>query len=202
MSLYGKLTLAMALNRRLSVKLIRRPSEARVLYEPMRREILRLLGKTAMTQTQLGKVLGLRAPTVGHHLAVLNSNGFVSVVRQEPGAHGIVEKYYGSTAQLYFIDRKIMPLDVRRYYMAVDIERARGVLACAMMKQKIFDPPSDMMESFAEALSDVIFRVATKYEMPVSDMDPEAFIGRLYCEALEDVLKTSFKELRDILKVA
>src|SRR2546427_5845517 len=154
MSLYGKLTLAMALNRRSSVKCIRRPSEARVLYEPMRREILRLLGKTAMTQTQLGRVLGLRAPTVGHHLSALKSNGFVSVVRQEPGMHGIVEKYYGSTAQLYYIDRKIMPLDVRRYYMPLDIERARGVLACAMMKQKNFDPPSDLMESFAEALSD------------------------------------------------
>jgi hypothetical protein len=92
-----------------------------------------------------------------------------------------------------------MPLDVRRYYMPLDIERARGVLACAMMKEKKFDLPSDRMESFAEALSDGITRVASKYEMPVSDKDPEAFIGRLYCEALEDVLATRFKELRAIL---
>ena len=181
------------------VKSIRKPSEARLLYEPMRREILRLLGKTPMTQTQLAKLLGLRAPTVGHHLSMLKSNNFVSVVRQEPGRHGIVEKYYGSTAQLYYIDRKIMPLDVRRYYMPLDIERARGVLACAVMRQKKFDPPSHLMENFAEGLSDSISSVASQYEMPVSDKDPEAFIGRLYCEALEDALATKFKELRDAL---
>ncbi len=58
----------------------------------MRREILRLVCKTPMTQTQLAKLLGLRAPTVGHHPSMLRSNDFVSVVRQEPGSHGIVEK--------------------------------------------------------------------------------------------------------------
>jgi len=194
------MTLAMALDYRLSVKSIRKPSEARLLYEPMRREILRLLGKTPMTQTQLAELLGLRTPTVGHHLSLLKSNGFVSVVHQHIGRHGIVEKYYGATAQLYFIDRKIMPLEVRRYYMPVDIERARGVLACAMMRQKDFDPPSDMMEDFAEALASNISRMAAKYEIPFVDKDPEAFIGRLYCEALEGVLKTDFKEIRDVLK--
>lgn len=181
------------------VKNIRKLAEARILYEPMRREILRLLCKTPMTQTQLAKALGLQVPTVGHHLSTLKSNGFVSMAHQELGKHGILEKYYQSTAQLFFIDRRIMPLEVRRYYMPVDIERARGVLACAMMREKNFDPPSDLMENFAEALSTHISKIGYRYEIPVSDMDPEVVIGRLYCEALEDVLRTEFKELRTVL---
>ena len=184
---------------RLSVKCVRKPSEAKILYEPMRREILRLLSKTPMTQTQLAKKLGLQVPTVGHHLSALKSYGFVTVKRQEPGKHGIVEKYYESTAQLYFIDRRIMPLEIRRYYMPIDIERARGVLACAMMQLKNFDPPAALMEGFAETLSTRIAEIASRYETPISEEDPEVVVGRLYCEALEDVLKTEFRELRDAL---
>lgn len=183
----------------LCVRNIRKPTEARVLYEPMRREILRLLCKTPMTQTQLAKALGLQVPTVGHHLSTLRSHGFVSMTHQQVGKHGILEKYYESTAQLFFIDRSIMPLEVRRYYMSVDIERARGVLACAMMREKDFDPPSELMENFAESLSTHISKIGYRYERPISDKDPEVVIGRIYCEALEDVLKTDFKELRTVL---
>jgi DNA-binding transcriptional ArsR family regulator len=193
------MTLATALNRRLSVKLIRKPSEAKLLSEPMRREMLRLLCRTPMTETQLSKMLGLRAPTVGHHLSALKSSGFVSVSRQEVGIHGMLEKYYESSAQLYFIDGKNMPLEIVRYYMPVVIERARGVLACARMNGKSFDLSSDYMERFALAFANSISKVAEKYDTPVSEVDPEACINRLYSEALQEVLKTSFKELRDVL---
>jgi len=198
-SLYTKMTLALALNRRLSVKLIRKPSEAKLLSEPMRREMLRLLCKTPMTETQLAKMLGLRTPTIGHHLSELRKNGFVSVSHQEPGIHGIVEKYYESSAQLYFIDGKNMPLEIVRYYMPVVVERARGVLACAKMKDKSFNPSSEYMELFALALANSISKLAERYDTPVTEADPEACISRLYSEALEGVLKAGFNGLRDVL---
>ncbi len=183
----------------MSVKLIRKPSEARLLYEPMRREILRLVCKTPMTQTQLAKLLGLRVPTVGHHLSILKTSGFVSTVREEPGIHGIVEKYYQSSAQMYFIDGKNMPLEIVRYYMPVVVERARGVLACAKMNKKSFTPSSSYMEQFALAFANSICKLAEKYDTPITEADPEACISHLYSEALEGAVKVGFKEIREIL---
>jgi len=183
----------------MSVKLIRKPSEAKLLSEPMRREMLRLMCQTPVTETQLAKMLGLRTPTIGHHLSALRRNGFVSVSRQEPGIHGIVEKYYESSAQLYFIDGKNMPLEIIRYYMPVVVERARGVLACAKMNDGSFNASSEYMEQFALAFANNISKVAERYDTPVTVTDPEACINQLYSEALEGVVKTGFKELREVL---
>jgi DNA-binding transcriptional ArsR family regulator len=184
---------------RCAVKKIRDPSEARVFYEPMRREMLRLLCKGPLTQTQLAEMLGLRAPTIGHHLSILKRKGFVSVSRQELGSHGIMEKYYESSAQLYFLDGKNMPLEIVRYFMPAHIERARGILACAKLKDKSFNPSSEYMEQFGLALANNIARLADKYETPVVETDPEACISRLYSEALEGVLRAGFEEVRRVL---
>jgi DNA-binding transcriptional ArsR family regulator len=185
---------------RLAVRSIRNPSEAMLLCDPMRREILRLLGKAPMTQTQLAGLLGLRTPTVGYHLSALKESGFVAVDREEMGRHGIVEKYYESSAQMYFVDGKSMPLEIVRYYMPVIVERARGVLACAKMKEKTFDPSSEYMEKFALAYASSISELAKKHEGPATESDPEACCSRLYSEALGTAIKSGFKDLRDILR--
>jgi DNA-binding transcriptional ArsR family regulator len=152
-----------------------------------------------MTQTQLAKQLGLRAPTIGHHLSALKKKGFVSVSRQELGSHGIMEKYYESTAQLYFLDGESMPLEIVRYFMPAHIERARGIIACAKMRDKSFNPSSEYLEQFGLAFANNIAKLADRYETPAVETDPEACISQLYSEALEGLLQTKFKKLRDLL---
>lgn len=181
------------------MKTIRKASEAKLIYDPMRREMLRLLCKEPMTQTQLATALGLRGPTVGYHLSALKSNGFVSIAGQEVGKHGVAETYYESTAQLFFVEGKNMPLEIKRYFMPIVIERARGILGCAAMTNKGFYLQSDTMEKFALSLADNISRIAINYEVPVTDLDPEICVIRLYSEALESTLESGFNELRKTL---
>ena len=91
-----------------------------------------------------------------------------------------------------------MPLDIRRYFMPVDIERARGILACAAAKSDAYHPSSSTMEQFAESLANSISQVALDYEVPVSDADPELLISSIYCEALRRVLNKGFRNLASI----
>lgn len=119
-----------------SFVVITSPDEAKVLVDPMRREILRLLSGRPMTQNILAETLGLSNSSVAHHLKLLAGAGLVMVAREERELHGILQKFYETTSLAYFVDTRKLSLDIERYYMSNNLERARGILAALNMTRK------------------------------------------------------------------
>ncbi len=168
---------------RKAVKVVTDESQARLISDPMRREMLRLLSRRALTEKELSRIIGLSAPSIGHHLKALKEGELISKVRSEAGEHGIVQKWYIATAQAFIVDRERLPNDVRRYFMPIDIERARGVTACLSLIMDAFKPSTRSMEMLTHQVCKAICQTAEKYQGPLED-DPEKVIHQIYSKAL------------------
>lgn len=173
---------------RKGVEVIIDPEKARVLVDPMRREMLRLLAERPMTEKQLAQVLGLSDPSVAHHLKILKQAGFVRIARKEVEEHGIVQKFYETNALAYFIDERRVPLEIERYFMPVSSERARGILAgLNIVTDRAVRISAEELEAFAKALNSAIVRVASRYSKPLKQSREEV-IGLVYRDALSHLL--------------
>lgn len=76
------------------------PEQARLLTEPTRSEIIRLLAQRPATTSQLAEVLGRPRGSIGHHLKALEAAGIIRVVRTRQ-VRALTEKYYGRVADTY-----------------------------------------------------------------------------------------------------
>ncbi|MBN2112874.1 MAG: winged helix-turn-helix transcriptional regulator [Acidimicrobiia bacterium] len=74
--------------------------QARLLAEPTRSEIIRLLAQRAATTSQLAEALGRPRGSIGHHLKALEAAGIVRVVRTRK-VRALTEKYYGRVADTF-----------------------------------------------------------------------------------------------------
>jgi DNA-binding transcriptional ArsR family regulator len=164
------------------------PRTARILVDPMRREMLRLLAERAMTENELADALGLSNPSVGHHLKILKDAGLIRISRREVEAHGILQKFYETSALAYFVDGRRMPLEVERYFMPVGLERARGILAAfSVMQDESRSIGTRELEEFARILSASVIDTAAKHSKAMRK-GREAVIGGIYRDALVRVL--------------
>ena len=75
-------------------------SQARLLSEPTRSEIIRLLSERPATTTQLAATLGRPRGSVGYHLKAMEAAGIIRVVRTRK-VRALTEKYYGRVADTY-----------------------------------------------------------------------------------------------------
>jgi len=74
--------------------------QARLLSEPTRSEIIRLLAQRPATTTQLAAALARPRGSIGHHLKALEAAGLIRVVRTRK-VRALTEKYYGRVADTY-----------------------------------------------------------------------------------------------------
>ena len=171
-----------------TVEIIVDPERAKVLVDPMRREIVRLLAEGEKTQTELAKLLGLSDPSVGHHLNLLRERGLVRIVRKEAEEHGILQKFYESTAYLFLIDSRKMPMEVERYFMPIALERTRGIIALLSV---LSDTPiilgTDQLETFARLVASTIIDVAKKFTKPWIGTREE-LIAKIYRNVLDQLI--------------
>lgn len=171
------------------VELITDPEKAKVLVDPMRREVVRLLAQRAMTENELAEALGLSDPSVGHHLKILGRSGLIRLVRKEVEEHGIVQKFYGTKALAYFVDHRAMPLEVERYFMPVGLEGARGIVAAlSVVTGEPEEISTEELEQFAKILASAIVQAAPRYCKPWKG-DREELIIRIYRDALTRLLE-------------
>ncbi len=177
----------MAPNRSLVV--VSSPEKAKVLVDPMRREILRLLSVQPMTQNELAGALGLSNPAVAHHLKLLLNAQLVKIEREERELHGILQRFYETSSLAYFVDTRKLPLDIDRYYMSNNLERVRGILAALNIERKrVNTVPTRDLEEFAKVLASAIAEVAPRYaRLPASDR--EEIIAKVHFEALKYLLE-------------
>jgi predicted transcriptional regulator len=169
--------------RMVAVKVIQDESVARLIFDSIRREMLRILSRRTLTQKDLSDLIGISPPSIDHHLKALMRGNLISVVKQEPGTHGIVQKWYRANAQVFIVDRENLPDNVRRYFMPMDIERTRGIIASYLISKKGLKFSTQSMESMTRKICSLITKAAQSYEGGVED-DPETVIMRLYLDAL------------------
>jgi len=80
----------------------------KVLGDPLRLEILRILMAGSATLSQIGKQMGMHPAKIRHHLKQLESVGLVEFDYSRE-VRGFVEKYYRSTAHAFFINQIVLP---------------------------------------------------------------------------------------------
>lgn len=85
------------------VKVITDPEVIKLMLEDTRRKILSLLRNKEMTISQLSEILGKTPQTIYHHIEKLKEAGLVEVKRTEMKGN-LVEKYYGRTADAFYIN--------------------------------------------------------------------------------------------------
>jgi DNA-binding transcriptional ArsR family regulator len=169
---------------RKGIEVIRKPETAKLLVDPMRREMLRLLADHAMTESDLAQALGLSDPAVGHHLGILREAGLIRIARREAEAHGILQKFYEANALVYLVDSAKMPLEIERYFMPASVERARGIVAALNSVSRNFARISgEDLEKLATSLSSAMIELSPKYSKPVK-VDRETLVGMIYRDAL------------------
>lgn len=177
-------------------ELVRNPTVAKLLVDPMRREIVRLLASRAMTENELARTLGLSDPSVGHHLRVLMDAGLIRVTRKEVEQHGILQKFYETSALVYVIDRSKMPLEIERYFMPASLERARGTLAAFQVaSDQHVKLSSSELEEFAKLYANEITNVAAKDQASQS-ASYEEVVEMLYRKGLQRALEHSPEKIK------
>lgn len=167
-----------------SVEVITAPDKARILVDPMRREIVRLLSLRPMTESELAEKLGLSDPSVNHHLKIIAGAQLIRLARKEVEQHGIVQKFYETTASIFLVDGRSMPLEIERYFMPVRLERALGVIATLSLAMK--EPlrvSTEEVEDFAKALDSAIIETAHNYPRQKNE-EREDIIRKIYRNAL------------------
>jgi DNA-binding transcriptional ArsR family regulator len=172
-----------------AVEVITDPRIARILVDPMRREIVRLLAEGEKTENELAGLLGLSDPSVGHHLKVLRDAKLIRVVRMEAEEHGILQKFYQSNATVYLVDSHNMRREIDRYFMPISLERVRGVMTAAslVLGREGAQFSEKDVEEFAKLFASAIVRSSTKFSKRWKG-SREELLAALYRNALSYVL--------------
>jgi len=177
-----------------AVQIIHKPKEAKIIVDPIRREILRQLNIRSQTATQLAEKLNLTKSTVGHHVRVLRKARLIRIKLAKPGHHGILEKYYEPVAALFIGDHNRMSSDLRNYFLYIHMERLRGIFAAFQLlsesKKRTFKIPAevDLLSELAKEIAKHITRIAERYENTETEMGAEDLFAKIYGEALKTVM--------------
>jgi putative molybdopterin biosynthesis protein len=83
-------------------------NQIKVLTDPRRLSILRLLMAEPATLTQLGQILGEHPAWVRHHLKKLEEVDLVEMITAQVSG-GFVEKYYQAKARAFILQQTILP---------------------------------------------------------------------------------------------
>ena len=163
---------------------------AKLLVDPIKRQILRHLAERELTQKMLGEILGMSDPSVSYHLKELKNAQLIRVVRNEAEAHGILQKFYEANALYFIVDYGAMPPDLRGYFLTVNLERLRGVFAILRaLKGARISMSSGEMEILADRIAHYLGEVAREYESHHFGGDRESLIINLYGDALQRAIE-------------
>jgi len=90
------------------IRRIQNFEQIKILADPRRLAILRLLMARPYTLSQMGEVLGLHPAKIRHHLKKLEAAGLVELVMTRV-VRGFVEKYYQARARAFSLQEIILP---------------------------------------------------------------------------------------------
>ena len=174
------------------VRVIYEPKIIKVLADPVRREILRQLRHEPQTQTQLAGKLNLTKPSMKHHLQLLRKARLIRVARTKAESHGILQKFYEPTSNLFIEDFEKTPPHLQKYFLQFHIERLRGMLSVFQLIGKKRGEPikvtSDELKELAQEIARQMAKVGKRYEKTGAAMNRETLLITIYSEALKEVM--------------
>src|SRR5512147_920752 len=91
-----------------SLEYIKSLEQIKLLSDPRRMAILRLLMVEPATLTQLGRIIGEHPAWVRHHLKQPEDAGLVEMVTSQVSG-GFVEKYYQAKARAFIFQEIVLP---------------------------------------------------------------------------------------------
>ncbi len=183
---------------RKAVHIVDNPESIRLLADFTRTEILRLLSKYPMTETQLAEQLGLTRAAVGYHLHLLMDAGLITISKVEAEEHGILQKYYTPIAVLLIVDPAHIPRDVQRYFIRMEIEHLRGIFSALQLYHHVSKVSSRTLEELAVAMLKQLKIVGQKHTKDMALEDAELLKVKIYTEALVNL--TEQKEWRSLFQ--
>jgi DNA-binding transcriptional ArsR family regulator len=183
---------------------IHQPKIIKVLADPVRREILRQLRHEPQTQTQLARKLNLTKPSMKHHLQLLRKARLVRIARTKAESHGILQKYYEPTSNLFIEDFENTPPHLQKYFLQFHIERLRGMLSVFQLIGKNRGEPinvtSDELKELAHEVARQMAKVGKRYERTEATLNRETLLIAIYSEALKEVITQSrWKDFFDLI---
>lgn len=184
--------------------MIHQPKIIKVLADPVRREILRQLRHEPQTQTQLARKLNLTKPSMKHHLQLLRKARLVRIARTKAESHGILQKYYEPTSNLFIEDFENTPPHLQKYFLQFHIERLRGMLSVFQLigknRGEPIDVTSDELKELAHEVARQMAKVGKRYERTGATLNRETLLIAIYSEALKEVITQSrWKDFFDLI---
>ncbi|MFQ6064836.1 MAG: ArsR/SmtB family transcription factor [Candidatus Bathyarchaeia archaeon] len=180
---------------RSAVQIVHDPKKIKLLADPVRREIIRQISTQPQTQNQLAERLGLQPSSISYHLKVLRDAKLVRIEHSEVGSHGILEKYYEPTSNLFVEDYEKGPAGLEKYFMHTNIERLRGVLSLlqilAEKRDKEIEITKEELKDMAQAIANRLPTIARRYEKTPRSTTEESLNIKIYSETLKSVMKES-----------
>lgn len=166
-----------------------KPEDIRLLADFTRAEILRLLSKYPMTESQLSEQLGITRSAVGYHLHLLMEAGLINIDKVEAEKHGILQKYYSPVAALLIIDPDHIPKEVQRYFIRTQIEHLRGMFSVFQLYHHVSEVSTRNLERLAVAMLKQLKTVGQEHAKDVAPEDAESLRVKIYAEALANLTK-------------
>ena len=172
-----------------AIFIVDNPESISLLADFTRTEILRLLSKYPMTETQLSEQLGITKAAVGYHLHLLMDAGLIQLDRVQAEKHGILQKFYTPIADLFIIDPIHTPQGVLRYFIRMQIEHLRGMFSVFQLYHHTSNISSKTFEELAIAMLKQLKIVGQKHKEDMARGDAESLKVKIYAEALANLTK-------------
>ncbi|AIF68505.1 ArsR family transcriptional regulator [Palaeococcus pacificus DY20341] len=188
------------------VKTITDPKVIKLMLEDTRRHILRLLRDREMTISQLSEILKKTPQTIYHHVEKLKEAGLVEVKRTEMKGN-LVEKYYGRTADAFYInlylgDEELRYLARTRLKTKLEIFKALGFKFDENELLNIMDKITEKEHETKMKISKMI----EEKEENLKEFSNEDIIAAIEWLAMAELSRNEeflelFKKLGEILKI-
>jgi len=123
-------------------------------------------------------------------------------------SHGILQKYYEPTSNLFIEDFEKTPLHLQKYFLQFHIERLRGMLSVFQLIRKKHGESikisSDELKELAHEIARQMAKVGKRYEITGATMNRETLLITIYSEALKEVMtegkwKDFFASIFDVI---
>ncbi len=164
------------------VKVITDPEVIKLMLEDTRRKILGLLRNREMTISQLSEILGKTPPqTIYHHIEKLKDAGLVEVKRTEMKGN-LVEKYYGRTADAFYINLYLGDEELRyfaRSRLKTKLEIFKALGGYKFNDEELLDVMDRLLEKEHE------FKTAISREIEASEEALKDFSNEDIIHAIE-----------------
>jgi len=174
---------------RKAIYIVVEPKKIGLLADFTRTEILRLLSKDPLTETQLSKKLGITKAAVGYHLHLLLEVELIHIDRVYPEKHGILQKFYTPMADMFIVDPDRIPKNVERFFLQEQIEHLRGMFSVFRLYHRISNVSSRFFEKLAIAMLIQLKIVGKKHSEDLASGDAESLKVKIYAEALANLTK-------------